>query len=108
MEAFIEAVTPDTREQLNEILSALREDREKGWKMMPDGTYTREAGGEGTSSQEALYRYFSARKVSLAEPAEELPAIEETAAEETEAPEEQEERKDAGGLFGWLRRAFKG
>ena len=109
VEAFIEAVTPDTREQLNEILSALREDREKGWKMMPDGTYTREAGGEGTSSQEALYRYFSARKVSLAEPAELQPPATEEAAAEAEAPAaEQEERKDAGGLFGWLRRAFKG
>ena len=42
--------------------------------MQPDGSYLREAGGEGTSSQEALYQYFSKRKVSLDEeaaPAEE-------------------------------------
>ena len=67
VEAFVEAVTPDTREQLNTILEALRNDREKGWQMQSDGSYLREAGGEGTSSQEALYRHFSARKVSLSE-----------------------------------------
>ena len=63
VEAFIEAVTPDTREQLNEVLIALRRDREKSRRMLPDGSYVRDPGGEGTSSQEALYRYFSARKV---------------------------------------------
>ena len=68
VEAFIEAVTPDTREQLNEILKALREDREKAWMMHSDGTYARGEGGAGTSSQEALYRYFSTRKVSLNAP----------------------------------------
>ena len=68
VEAFIEAVTPDTREQLNEILRALREDREKAWMMHSDGTYARGEGGAGTSSQEALYRYFSTRKVSLNAP----------------------------------------
>ena len=61
----MEAVTPDTREQLNTILDALRNDREKGWQMLPDGRYALEEGGEGTSSQEALYRYFSTRRVSL-------------------------------------------
>ena len=35
--------------------------------MMPDGTYVREKGGEGTSSQEALYRYFSNIRVSVEE-----------------------------------------
>ena len=62
VEAFIEAVTPDTRFQLNEILSALRNDREKAWQMQSDGTYVRDADGGETSSQEALYRFFSARK----------------------------------------------
>ena len=38
VEAFIEAVTPDTREQLNRVLDALREDREKSRRMLPDGT----------------------------------------------------------------------
>ena len=73
VEAFIEAITPDTRNQLNRILSALREDKEKSWRLLSDGTYIRESGGEGTSSQEALYRYFSARKVSL-KPAAKKPA----------------------------------
>ena len=71
VEAFIEAVTPDTREQLNEILRALREDREKARMMHSDGTYARGEGGAGTSSQEALYRYFSTRKVFLNAPGSE-------------------------------------
>ena len=71
VEAFIEVVTPDTREQVNTVLEALRNDREKSRTMQPDGSYIREPGGEGTSSQEALYRYFSQRKVSTAEPAAE-------------------------------------
>ena len=100
VEAFMEAVTPDTRDQLNEILSALRNDREKGWRMLPDGTYVREAGGEGTSSQEALYRYFSVRKVSLEEPG---PQEEKTAEEKQDKPDKPGE----GGLAGWLRRIFR-
>ncbi|MBR6442160.1 MAG: polyphosphate kinase 1 [Clostridia bacterium] len=101
VEAFIEAVTPDTREQLNVILDALRSDKEKSWLMQPDGTYVREEGGEGTSSQEALYRYFSTRKVSLAEPEPEEP-------EPASVPVPDEpEQKSAGGLFGWLSRLFR-
>ncbi len=67
VEALIEAVTPDTREQLNTILDALRNDREKGWLMHSDGTYTRREDGSGTSSQEALYRIFSAYRVNRQE-----------------------------------------
>ena len=98
VEAFIEAVTPDTREQLNVILDALRNDREKSWLMQPDGTYVREDDGEGTSSQEALYRYFSGLRVSLAEPAAQEP--------ETPAAVETSGEKNSGGLFGWLHRLF--
>ena len=101
VEAFIEAVTPDTREQLNAILNALRADREKTWHMQPDGVYIRKENGEGTSSQEALYRYFSLQKVSLEdalmeEPEEpdeyETPAapMEPEEPEELEVPEESE------------------
>ena len=99
VEAFIEAVTPDTREQLNRVLDALREDREKSRRMLPDGTYVRDEGGEGTSSQEALYRYFSARKVSVSEPAAESEA-EEPGSEEPAA----EARRR--GFRGWLRGIF--
>ena len=70
VEIFIEAVTPDTREQLRRVLDALREDREKSRTMLSDGSYVRDPGGEGTSSQEALYRYFSSLRVSLNENAE--------------------------------------
>ena len=82
VEAFIEVVTPDTRAQINEILNALRSDREKSRRMLPDGTYVRDKGGEGTSSQEALYRYFSTWKVSMEAPA----PIEQTAAQIEPAP----------------------
>jgi polyphosphate kinase len=65
VEAFVEITTADTREQIHEILNALRADKEKSRVMQPNGSYLREPGGEGTSSQEALYQYFSRRKVSL-------------------------------------------
>ena len=99
VEAFMEAVTPDTREQLNEILDALRVDREKGWQMQPDGTYVLEEGSEGTSSQEALYRYFSKRKVSLHPPQPEV--VRSAGAKDKSVPE------NSGGLFGWLRRLIR-
>ena len=98
VEAFIEAVTPDTREQLNVILDSLRNDREKSWTMQPDGTYVREEGGAGTSSQEALYRYFSTRKVSLEEKQEEPEA--------NASPTAAEEKPAEGRLVGWLKRIF--
>ena len=98
VEAFIEAVTPDTREQLNEILDALRNDREKAWHMMPDGTYERDEGGEGTSSQEALYRYFSTRKVSLKE--------EETAGPEQAQKQETDNAPEHSSVFNWFKKLF--
>ena len=67
VEAFIELKTPDTREQVDMILDCLRRDREKSRTMQPDGRYVREEGGEGTSSQEALYQYFSKRRLTLEE-----------------------------------------
>ena len=90
VEAFIEVVTPDTREQINTVLDALRRDREKSRRMQPDGTYVREPGGEGTSSQEALYRYFSAYKVNTEPPApvvQTAPAAESTPVEQAPAAE---------------------
>ena len=64
VEAFIEVRTPETRAQVRGILDAMRADREKSRVMQPDGTYLREPGGEGTSSQEALYRAFSTWNVN--------------------------------------------
>ena len=58
VEAFIEVTTPDTKAQVCRILDSFRDDNEKGRIMQPDGTYLRPEGGEGTSSQEALYWYF--------------------------------------------------
>ncbi len=94
VEAFMEVVTPDTREQINRVLDAMREDKEKASVMQPDGSYVRPEGGEGSSSQEALYRYFSARKVSLQE----------------ETPESvQSEQRPAGrrSFRDWLRKIFE-
>ncbi len=76
VEAFMEVKTLDTREQINHILDSLRRDREKSRTMQSDGTYIREPGGEGTSSQEELYRYFSGLKFSLDDGKEDLKAPE--------------------------------
>jgi len=104
VEAFMEAVTPDTREQLNRVLDALRNDREKSRRMLPDGSYVRDEGGEGTSSQEALYRYFSVRKVSAEEPEPE-PASAEPEPVPASAPETRTAapEKPQRGFRGWLK-----
>ncbi len=66
--------------------------------MLPDGTYVRDPGGEDTSSQEVLYRYFSALRVTPAGGAG--PA---GAASKSSAP------AGAGkGIFSRLRSFFKG
>ena len=116
VEAFMEAVTPDVREQLNVILDALRNDREKSWRMLPDGTYVREEGGERTSSQEGLYRYFSNRKVSLIEETPAVPDVPEApeapdapgGPEETASGESHSETEpaQAGSMRKWFRRMF--
>ena len=99
VEAFMEVVTPDTREQINRVLDALREDKEKSSRMLPDGSYVRDEGGEGTSSQEALYRYFSTRKVSL------------TPEEPEPAPPEPEQTREHTSFWqsarGWLHKLFE-
>ena len=89
VEAFMEVVTADTREQINTVLDALRNDREKSRYMQPDGSYTRAKGGDGTSSQEALYRYFSAIRYNLEETEMPAPAVRETEkpSEEKHPPE---------------------
>jgi polyphosphate kinase len=65
VEAFMEVRSPETRSQVNMVLDCLRRDREKSRTMQADGKYVREEGGAGTSSQEALYRYFSGIRLSL-------------------------------------------
>ena len=96
VEAFVEIRTPDTRAQVNKVLECLRRDREKSRTMQPDGRYIREEGGEGTSSQEALYQYFSTRRVTL----EEAEGLRAAAAPE----EESREKKDA--IWKRLRRSI--
>ena len=96
VEAFVEIRTPDTREQVDMVLECLRRDREKSRTMQPDGRYVRDEEGAGTSSQEALYQYFSRRQVTL-EPAE----------EENPAPEEARQEKRES-LWERLRRGIRG
>jgi polyphosphate kinase len=96
VEAFVEIRTPDTRAQVNMVLECLRRDREKSRTMQPDGRYIREEGGEGTSSQEALYQYFSTRRVTL----EEAEGLRAAAAPE----EESREKKDS--IWKRLRRSI--
>ena len=96
VEAFVEIRTPDTREQVNMVLECLRRDREKSRTMQPDGRYVRDEGGAGTSSQEALYQYFSCRQVTL-EPPEEEKALPE------EAPQARRE-----SIWDRLRRGIRG
>ena len=100
VEAFIEVVTPGTREQINTILSALRTDREKSRRMLSDGSYVRDSGGEGTSSQEALYRYFSNYKVSLTDETPDAP----TTRSRTAAPVKQSAQPS---FWDRLRAAFR-
>lgn len=63
VEAFIECVTPETREGVLAILDALRADREKSWTMQPDGSYSRAETVPGTASHDTLYEYFGEKTV---------------------------------------------
>ena len=60
--------------------------------MQPDGSYISAGHEAGTSSQEALYRYFSQRKVSLAEP--------------EEVAFEAEQAETGTGFRAWLKKIF--
>ncbi len=99
VEAFVEIRTPETRDQIHEILNALREDREKSRTMQPDGSYIREPDGAGTSSQERLYQYFSRRRVSLQD---ETPA----AVPQKAAPTEPEAGKKPESAWERFRKLF--
>ena len=68
VEGFTEVTTPETKEQLREILDAERADRSKGWLMQTDGTYVLDPGEEDSSSQERLYNYFHGKTVNLPPP----------------------------------------
>ena len=63
VEAFIECVTPETREGVLAILDALRADREKSWTMQSDGSYSRAETVPGTASHDMLYEYFGEKTV---------------------------------------------
>ena len=115
VEAFVEVTTPETRTQINEVLNALRNDKEKSRRMLPDGTYVREEGGKGTSSQEALYRYFSSIRVTNEEETKSslsikaVPAPENTvlplSVEQPVYPSAKEKKKES--VFTRLRNLFK-
>ncbi len=115
VEAFAEVTTAETREQINMVLSAFRCDEEKSRRMLPDGTYIRSEGGEGTSSQEALYQYFSAIRI-LPEEEKVQQNPEPVRAEPVAAPAEQQEENEKPaaavveeeGFFGRLKKLLFG
>ena len=82
VEVFIECTTPELRTDVLYILEMLRQDRERCWTMLPDGTYSRNEIVPGTSSQDRLYEYFGKRIVE-------------------KLPEAQREEKP-----GWIQRLF--
>ena len=85
VEAFIEVRTPETREQVLEVMEAFRCDSERGRVMLADGSYTQEGRGvKGTDSQDRLYEYFVRQTI--------------------DAPAEEPKKK---GLFGFLHRKKK-
>ncbi len=85
VEAFIECVTPETREGALRVLDALRDDKERSWTMQPDGSYVWDRSGPGTASQDKLYDWFSEQVI------ESVP-----------------QKADSGGLLQKLRRLFGG
>lgn len=69
VEVFVECITPELRTDVLYILEMLRQDRERCWTMLPDGTYDRGTIQPGTASQDRLYEYFGTRTI------EKLPEI---------------------------------
>ncbi|MCF0146559.1 MAG: polyphosphate kinase 1, partial [Eubacterium sp.] len=69
VEAFIEVVTEETKDQIRRIMDAFADDREKARVMKADGTYYREEIIPGTSSQNVLYDYFSEIRIDKDAPA---------------------------------------
>ena len=70
VEAFIECVSPETRDGALRVLETLRADHERSWTMQPDGSYVWDRSAPGTASQDKLYEYFSGQVIESApEPA---------------------------------------
>lgn len=99
VEAFVEAEQAEIREQLLEVMEAYRCDREKGWDMQPDGSYSK-ADATGSASQMRLRRYFEEQ---LVEPLrqEEAASTEKAVTEEPPLPVIPEKKP------GLLRRFFR-
>lgn len=65
VEAFIECVTPETREGVLYVMDALRADKEKSWDMLPDGSYIRAEYAAHTASHDRLYSYFGEKTIEM-------------------------------------------
>ena len=61
VEVFVECVDEDMRKDVLYVLEMLRQDQERCWTMLPDGTYDRSNIVPGTASQDRLYTYFGGR-----------------------------------------------
>ena len=100
VEACIEAGQDNIKEQLLEIMEAFRQDREKGWLMQSDGSYVKVPGGEGTASQDRLYRYFTNLTVEpIPEPPAPKPPEEPV---RKEPPKPAKKKKQKMSFFAWL------
>ena len=63
VEVFVECVDEDMRKDVLYVLEMLRQDQERCWTMLPDGTYDRSNIVPGTASQDRLYTYFGGRTI---------------------------------------------
>ena len=69
VEAFVEARTPNVKEELLALIEFLQRDDRKVWTMQPDGTYARPEAPGHFISQAALRDYFAGRTVAKPETA---------------------------------------
>ena len=67
VEAFVEAKTPNVKEELLALIEFLQLDDRKVWTMQPDGTYARPETPGHFISQAALRDYFAGRTVAKPE-----------------------------------------
>ena len=67
VEAFVEARTPNVKEELLALIEFLQLDDRKVWTMQPDGTYARPETPGHFISQAALRDYFAGRTVAKPE-----------------------------------------
>lgn len=64
VEVFTEVTSKEIVKQVLEVMEAFRNDKEKGWLMQSNGTYTKEENHTASSSQDRLYKFFEQQIVA--------------------------------------------